>query len=197
MSYYELAKEQRERGKAGLNRGIPITLPKLKKYIPNIQKGKYYLVAMDSGIGKTKLVNFLFVYTPFFQYIKSNGQFDIDINYYTGEMPVEEIIAEFQTFWLYITYNKLEDMDSIYSLGDNTIPKDVDELLDSKECQDITDEFEKKVRIVNEHFNRKYIYKELMSSANKHGIVEWTGDNDNRFIKSYKEKNPNLYNINI
>jgi len=198
MSYYEIAKEQRERGKLGLNKGIPILLPKLRKYIPNIQKGRYYLIAMDSGYGKTKLTNYLFVYTPFFQWLKCNGGFDIDIRYYTAEMPVEEIIAEFQAHWAFITYKKLTDMDNIYSLGENKITKEIDLLLDSQECKDITNEFQKKVHIVNENFGRKYIYKQLIASAERNGTIEWDkSDNDSHFIRSYTEKNPDLFNINI
>jgi hypothetical protein len=198
MTYYEIAKEQRERGKLGLNRGIPILLPKLRRYLPNIQKGKYYLISMNSGEGKTKLSNYLFVYTPFFQWLACNGRFDIDINYYTAEMPIEEVIAEFQAFWVFITHKKLTDMDNIYSIGDNKITKEIDDMLNSKECEDITTEFQKKVRIVNENFGRKYLYKQLIASAEKNGKIDWdTSDNDTPFIKSYTEHNPDMYNINI
>lgn len=199
MSYYEISKELRDRGKLGLNKGIPISLVKLRKYIPNIQKGRYYLVALDSGLGKTKFSNYLFLYTPFFEWMKCNGSFDIDINYYTAEMTIEEIIAELQAYWVFtITkYQSLIDMDFIYSYGENKITKEIDDMLESNECKDITNEFEKKVRIVNENFGRKYIYKQLIASAEKHGTLEWEEGEDVHFIKSYTEYNQNMYNINI
>jgi hypothetical protein len=200
MNYYEISKEQRDRGKKGLNKGIPIALAKFKKYIPNIQKGKFYLIAADSGTGKTKLSNYLFVYTPFFQWVKSGGQFDIDINYYTAEMPVEEIIAEFQAYWIYLVTGKtrLIDTDQIYSYGEAVIAKDIDNLLNSKECIDITNTFQQKVRIVNESFGAKYLYKQLIASAEKHGKITWKKIDDTvSFVENYEEYNPNMYNINI
>jgi hypothetical protein len=197
MSYYEIAKEQRDRGKLGLNKGIPILLPKFRRYIPNIQKGKFYLIAMDSGTGKTKLTNYLFMYTPFFQWVKAKGNFDIDIRYYTAEMPIEEIIAEFHAYWVFLNSQKLTDMDHIYSFGENKLDKEIDDMLESNECKDITKEFEKKVKIINESFGRKYIYKQLIASAERNGTISWETNNDSHFIKSYKEHNPNMYNINI
>jgi len=197
--YYEKSKEYRDRGKKGENKGIPLNLPKLKKVIPNIQKGKYYLISTDSGVGKTKLTNYLFLYTPFFKYMENPSSFDIDINYYTAEMPEEELLAELQAYWLFTKKGILVDTDHIYSQGENKISDKVDKLLDSSECIEMMALFEEKVNIVNEGFGYKYIYKELIKSANKHGKIVWGKEEDGQkgFIESYTEYNPNMFNINI
>ncbi len=48
-------------GIKGLNKGFSGGLKRLDKLIHGIQKGRYYLVGADSGVGKTTLVDFYFV----------------------------------------------------------------------------------------------------------------------------------------
>ena len=55
-NYLEISREERKKGKKGLNKGIPINLLRLAKTIPNIQ-AKYYLISADSGVLDTNCPN--------------------------------------------------------------------------------------------------------------------------------------------
>ena len=61
-------KNLREEGK---DITIPFPFPRFSQYIPGIQKRRYYIVTANSKVGKTKLADFLFVYTPLL-YTKTN-----------------------------------------------------------------------------------------------------------------------------
>ena len=197
VSYRELAKLEREKGKKGENKGIPLpsSWGRMKQFLPNIQ-AKYYLSASDSGTGKTKLTNFLFMYNPLMQYKMGNID-DIEIHYFTAEMTIEELVGEAQAFYLYIKHGILTDTDQIYSLGESTIPKKVDELLDGVDMQEWLDLFEEKVNIIAERCTPKFMYKQLQTVAKENGnIITETVNGQDIFVK-YEKFNPDKWIIFI
>ena len=130
--------------------------------------------------------------------MECNGRFDIDVNYYTAEMPVDALVGEFQAFWLFKYHKHLVDTKHIYSIGNSKIDSKIYDILTSKECEDITNEFEKKVNIVNESISSGFIYKEANRLATKHGDVKWRDkENLSKGVESYKEKNPHMFQIGI
>lgn len=195
MSFYNKSKELREEGKLGKNKGIPIKWERFKKFIPNIQ-AKYFLSASDSGVGKTKLGNYLFMYNTFFQWVDGKIE-DFEVNYYSCEMTTEEIIIEFQALYLWEKYKILTDYPQINSEGDNKIPRRVDELLNSKELEDITNLFESKVHIVSERVSSKFLYKEIQRIAKANGTIEYKKINGQDVFKSYTKHNPEKWIIII
>lgn len=56
LTFFEKAKIEREKGKRGENKGIPMpsNWVRMKKILPNIQP-KYYNILSDSGVGSCKL----------------------------------------------------------------------------------------------------------------------------------------------
>jgi hypothetical protein len=56
LTAYEKAKLEREKGKRGENKGIPMPVNwvRMKKILPNIQ-ARYYVILSDSGVGSCKL----------------------------------------------------------------------------------------------------------------------------------------------
>lgn len=194
-NYLEISREERKKGKKGLNKGIPINLPRLAKTIPNIQK-KYYTIASDSGVGKSKFTNYLFMYNSFFQW-KSGKIEDYEIVYLTAEMTIEEIIGEFQAILLYLKYNTLIDIDTIYSYGDKKISDDVDNLLESEEVIKLTEEFISKITIISENFTPKFVYKSLFDLARRNGEIVTKTINNEEVFAEYKKTNPNKWCIFI
>ena len=57
ISFFDNAMSSIERGRKGLNKGIPIPFNRLRKYLPNIQQKTYYLVGAGTKVGKTSLAD--------------------------------------------------------------------------------------------------------------------------------------------
>jgi len=195
MTFNERSRKKREDGKLGLNKGIPLPkdFKRLQEYISNIQP-LYYLVASDSGVGKTKIAHFLFLYNTIVQYIEKNIE-DFEIHYYTVEMTLDEIIAECQAFFIFTKYKKLTDISQIYSLGNNKIPKVIDDMLDNEYLTKIIDILETKVKIITERVSPKFLYKEIEKAARANGEIITESINDINVVKEYKKHNPNKWII--
>jgi len=193
VKYTEIAKKEREKGKKGENIGIPLpsSWKRMKQFLPNIQP-KYYLSASDSGVGKTKLANFLFMYNSLMQY-KQGKINDIEIKYYTAEMTIEELVGEAQAFYLYISKGLLTDTDQIYSLGDEKLPEIIDSELDSPEMNEWLDLFQEKVTIITERCSPKFLYKELLQTAKGNGEIITEDINGQDVFKEYRKYNPDKW----
>jgi hypothetical protein len=201
-SYYDLVKHNVEKGIKGENKGIPIKLERLKIVMPNIQKGTFYLVASDSGVGKSAWSSYLFIFTPFFEWLKCNGEYDIDINLYTGEMPVDYMVGQMICHWMYLMDKEiLISPTQLFSYGEKKLSKKILDVFNSKECEDIVNVFQSKVNIVNQAISSGFIYKEVYRLANKHGIINTvpiTINNESyNSVVSYKENNSKLHTICI
>ena len=161
FTYYNKTKEERKRGLKGLNKRIPLpaSWKRMKEILPNIQ-AKFFVILADSGVGKSKLGHYLFMYNPFFQYLQENIE-DVEIFLYTCEMSMIEVVGEFQALYYYLKKGKITDINQIYSYGDNKITKELDEFLDSEECERITNKLEERVHIVNERSSSGLLYKEI------------------------------------
>lgn len=192
LSYYDKSKIERENGKKGLNNGIPMpaSWKRMKEVLPNIQP-KYYVLLADSGVGKSKLGHFIGMYNTFFQFIQGTIK-DFELWLYTAEMTIEEVIGEFHALYYYHVKGRLTDIDQIYSYGENSITKELDEFLASKEVEEITNKLEKKVHIINERINSGFLYKEIQTIARNNGIVN--RDKNGKFI-SYTKHNPDKWII--
>jgi len=88
-----LIKANHGRLKEGKANCIPFTcLPKVSKHVPGIIKGTPYIVGASSGVGKTQLTKFLFVYEAY-KYVKMYPQAGISIEMHY--FPLEESKEEF------------------------------------------------------------------------------------------------------
>lgn len=194
LTFFEKAKIEREKGKRGENKGIPMPANwvRMKKILPNIQP-KYYNILSDSGVGKSKLGHFLFMYNTFFQFIQGNIK-DFELWLYTAEMSLVEVIGEFHALYYYLKKGVLTDIDQIYSYGDNLITKELDKFLDSNEVKDITAKLEAKVHVINERINSGFLYKELQRIAKENGKIVL--NEEGRFV-SYTKNNPDKWIVFI
>lgn len=77
-----------DRGRLGLNEGLPNGLASLNRYIYGIQKKRYYLIGGESGTGKTTLADFMFVFSPY-RFMQLNPTIKIHWKYYSFEQGTE------------------------------------------------------------------------------------------------------------
>jgi hypothetical protein len=76
-AYGNLMKEM-ERGQKGLNRPIPIGMPRLQRYMNGWQKRLYILLGGYTGSGKTAFADDAFILNPYDWYIKQQKKEDTD-----------------------------------------------------------------------------------------------------------------------
>lgn len=72
-----------------------LSLPKLNKVLPGVQKGRYIIVTANSKVGKTQLADYLFLYEPInFIYTHYKTNIKLKIFYFSLEMSKEEKVAQ-------------------------------------------------------------------------------------------------------
>lgn len=132
-------------GKTGTNRGLSsIFRNKLLEVIPNIQKGMYYLIGAESGVGKTTFADEAFIHQPFKDYQKrlSEGE-DIALVYvyFSYEISKEEKIAKAICRKLFEDHKILYDTNYILSKGSQRILEEDIEKIEN--CRSYFEELEK------------------------------------------------------
>lgn len=185
-----------DRGRKGLNEGIPMGFDRLVEYLPNIQKGRYHIIAGESGSGKSAFADTAYVFNPLEWYIKNKEETDIKLKifYYSFEIAKDRLLTKQIARKLFVDHRLLLDVNYILSFGKNRI----------------SDEHYKLVTSYADYFNRLEEYLVIKdndggASYNPTGILKdltsWAEQNG-RFEKinnqtQYFENDPNLYTIVI
>lgn len=191
----EQLKQQIERGKSGLNVGIPHGHDKLTNYIPNIQLSTYYLVGGELSTGKSAFANDMFVYNPIDWYLENKDKTDIrlKIPYYSFEIPKRDMTAKYLARRIYKKYGILLDVNYILSRGKNRISEEHYELI-IKELP-ILDELEDVLLVQDLPKNPTGIWNDLLKIAydNGKGIKIAPNGNYEFGEGNYTPHNENLY----
>lgn len=141
----------------------------LEKYLPGIEHATYYLLAANSGVGKSKLARYLFIHNPITfleQDLIENPNSDLKLNviYFSLEESKEKIILSEISKYLYSKYGLSISVKELISVGKyNTISEDVIEKI--KEAEDYVNKFLEKVTIHETIRNATGIYKTVRDFA--------------------------------
>ena len=65
----EKLKVRRQRILDGQINCIPLPFPRLRTWLPGIEKRRYTIISANQKIGKSKLSDYLYIYEPFFYMI--------------------------------------------------------------------------------------------------------------------------------
>jgi replicative DNA helicase len=169
IKYLDILKNNIQRGIEGYNKGLPIGFTRLSEYISNLQQRKYITVGGATGTGKTALVDTGYVFTPY-DYLQNNESLhNLKIIYYSLEIPPEEKLAKFVCLRLREKHEIILDSSQLYSEGTKVIPKDAVPLID--EIFEYFDTMQNKVLHFRSSMSPDYMYKDLMSYAEKHGTI--------------------------
>ena len=101
-----------KKGKEGKNLGISTGCPKLDHIINGVQRKYMYIVAGDTGSGKSSFALDLFVYNLY----KNRKEHPIHFLYYSFEMASEIILAKILSLYIWDTYQKIIPFKTILSL---------------------------------------------------------------------------------
>lgn len=119
-----------DRGLLGLNQGLPNGVKDLNRYIHGTHGARYYLMAADSGIGKTTEVDFMYFY-HLYKGAQARG-INLELDYYSFEISKIMKKARIASLIYYLKYK--ESLPSAIILGE--------------------DEAEPPVRLTNEEYAR-------------------------------------------
>lgn len=104
-----------DRGLKGFNQGLGNGLKHLNKFIHGTHKARYYLMAADSGIGKTTTADFMYFYHLYLA-AKAKGV-NLKLDYYSFEVSKIMKKARLASLIYYIKYK--ESLPSYVILGED------------------------------------------------------------------------------
>lgn len=190
--WIELKKEIK-RGKKGYNKGLPMGFKRLSKYVANIQQGRYDTIGGATGTGKTAFVDSAYVFHPYDHIIRNpNCFYDIEIIYYSLEIPPVVKLAKMVCLKIWEDYGLLSNVNEIFSKGEFHIPEEIYKLIPLYE--EYFAELQENVLFFRNSLSPDYLYKDIMSYAESRGEVI---KGKNNVIKKYIPKNPNLITLII
>jgi replicative DNA helicase len=192
IRYWDKLKQSIERGERGLNTGIPFNgFTSLSKQIKNIQQGRYDLIFAGTSVGKTAFVNSTYVYGAV-EFLQNNPDYihDLEIIYYSLEIPPEQQIAKHIAGLIWREHGILTSVDEILSKGDKRIPPEVKQLIEDYE--DKMQEIQSKYLKYRSSLNPDFLFKDLITYAEKRGQVI---RNEEGLIVEYIPNNPGLITL--
>lgn len=169
MSVFRQAKQDIDRGLAGLNMGLPMGLDRTDQLLFGVQPGMYYLVGGDTGSGKSHLLNNLFLLNPL-DHLRNNGiKKKVKILYFSFEMAARAHILRALPRHLWLNDNIVTDVNTILSRGQNNkIPADVYKRVLAAEAY--FDWLESHITFVDSAMGKTKIEKLLRKTAEENGI---------------------------
>lgn len=192
IKYWDRLKTSIERGKQGLNTGIPFQgFTTLSKHIKNIQQGRYDLIFAGTSVGKTAFVNSTYVYGAI-EFLQNNPGYihDVEIIYYSLEIPPEHQIAKHIASLIWREHGIMTSMDEILSKGDLAIRPEVESLIPLYEER--MQEIQNKYLHYRSTLNPEFLYKDLISYAENRGQVVRSKEG---LIVDYIPNNPGLITL--
>lgn len=155
-------------GIKGNNKGLDNGLTTINKYIYGTNKGRYYLIGADSGVGKTTLADFMFVYNAW-KSAKILGK-PITIFYVSLEIAKVDKTAKIISYLIYCEYGI--NVPSELILGKIPNRKIDDSLLDMiKHCYGIVLEMFKDVIVVEDAMTPTEVFDNVLDWLGKKGAV--------------------------
>jgi replicative DNA helicase len=181
VKYWDRLEKQIERGKKGLNTGIPFEgFTTLSDQIMNIQQGRYDLVGAGTSVGKTAFINSTYVFGAI-DFLQKNPDYvhKLEVIYYCLEIPPEDMIAKHIAKLIWEEHGILTTINEIKSLGNNTIRPEVADLVASYK-EKMTEIQDKYIRFKTS-MSPKQLFRDLITYAKKRGTV--TEDKDGNILE--------------
>lgn len=180
---------------------IPMPFPRLAKYLPGIQKGRYIGVTANQKVGKTKITDFLFLYNTYEFYMQNKDKMGLKIFYFCLEESKEKKLYEVISYTLYKKYGIRVSPDELDSQFNDRPSLSEDILQKIKDLRNYFEEFENIVEFIDDIRNPFGIYTTVRAYAETNGhyvykeINKKSGDTvkKERIQDYYVPNNPNEY----
>lgn len=199
----EALKEARQRRLDNKENCIPFrdSFPRFSKYVPGILKGVMYAITANSGIGKTQLAKYMFVYTPY-AFMKANPDSNIKVKiiYFALEESRDEFIDKLLCTHLALKHNINIDALELASMYETPPSSDIfDKLVQAK---DELEEMLSYIDIVDNISNPTGMYnhcRDLCDQLGKRHYVEkeFSDGTQQKVFSHYTPNDPEEYVIVI
>lgn len=192
IKYWDRLQKKIERGKSGLNTGIPFDgFTSLSDHIKNIQQGRYDMVFAGTSVGKTAFVNGTYVFGAI-NFLEKHPDYihNLEIIYYSLEIPPEEQMAKHIAKLIWEEHGILTSVDEILSIGNEQIPPEVEALIGTYQAQ--MEAIQDKYIYFKTALSPKSLFRDLISYAEKRGKV--VRDNDGNILE-YIPNDPSLITL--
>lgn len=154
-----------DKGREGKNIGLSIGLPKLELYMDGLLPGTSYLIAAQSGVGKSTFSLYAFVYKPLMNY-QEEQEVDRDPYFimFNLEMTQEQIYAKLLSMYIYEHFGEQITYKELFSRGKDTrLSDDHYELV--KQCDEFLDMLDKRLifhdSVLNSERYKNCVIKDL------------------------------------
>ncbi len=164
-------KSRRESVLKGEINCIPFNFKRFSNNIPGIEKDKYYIISGNTKSGKSQLANFMFLYTPILYAYNNPDKVRVKIFYFPLEETPENITLRFMSYLLYTLSNiRIPPIDLKSTNSSKVLPKEIIELLESEQYQNILKFYEENVIFLTER-NPTGVWKNMLKYAESTGTI--------------------------
>lgn len=193
---YEDLKRRRQRIIEGKINCIPCPFPRFSEEFVGIEQAKYYGVTGVSKAGKTKLGDFMFLYTPFFYAFRNQDKIRIKIKYFSLEISEDEKYKQFICHLLYICSKgsiRLCPRELNSTSAINPLDEKILNIMNSDEYRAYYKFFEENVELISHVRNPTGIHTHMKNYAKENGIwtykeIDWQeadGSKSKKKVKDY------------
>lgn len=203
----DTAQENKRRRENGEDIAIPFPFTRFAEIVPGIQKGRYIITTANSKVGKSKITDFLFVYSPIDYVLNNKTNIKLKIFYFTLEMSKEDKIKEAISYKLFEQYGLIRSPEHIDSIFKHKILDD-DTLSKIKSLEYYFKVYESIVTYVDNIRNPYGIYGYMRNYAENNGVfydkynnpisieqIRTDRENSYKIIDRYEANDPDEYVI--
>ena len=173
VAHYKI---RQQRAISGLFNCLPWPFQRFRVYIPGTEKAKYIIVTANQKIGKSKFVDYVYVYETIL-FVMAHPEIRAKILYFTLEISPNSKRDEFMSFLLgyldhiYISPTDLNSVDS-----GKPVPDHILELLESERYKPYIDKYDEIVTYIDDIRNPTGINKYCRDYALAHGHINYTDE---------------------
>lgn len=191
MSLFSQVVQKIDRGKQGLNEGLPMGFDRLVEHVPNIQQGTYYLVGGDTGTGKTAFVDDCFLYNPYDWLSSNKDKTNIKFKVIYLSFEIDKLIKITKGIcrYIYIHYGMKVDVNYVLSRGKNLISQEVYDIVMS------TREYFEQLEDVLDIYDMANHPTGINAMINKYAEQNGKFEQLTEYKRIYIPNDPNLYTI--
>jgi replicative DNA helicase len=177
--------QSREDKSNGIVKNIPFPFTRLNNEIPGITPGSQFVISANSGVGKTQLTKYLFVYSAYRKY-KESSNFNLKIFYFALEESKEEFLLGLISNYLKEEHNLTYTVLDLQSLTDKDLDEDV--LVKIRDAKEYFSDFNKVVDVIDTISNPTGIYKYVENYAINNGTIVMRKINVDGKVREIRDK---------
>jgi hypothetical protein len=192
---YDDIKRRRDRIINGEVNCIPCSFGRFSEEWAGIEQGKFYGITGVSKAGKTKLGDYMFLYTPFFYAINNPDKVRLKIKYFSLEISEEEKYKQFICHLLFVCSRgvvRISPKELNSTSASNPLSAEILKTMESDEYRRYYEFFEENVEIISHVRNPTGINAHMHKYAKENGSwtykeIDWTESDGNVVKKKVKD----------